>query len=216
MLAGAGAESAAAASPAPAASARYADTAEYRARRAAFEREPARPGAVVFLGDSLTAGGNWDARWPAAARPVLNRGLPGDRVRDVAARVREVARHRPAAVFLMAGINDLVFERRGADAVARDLEALVRRLRAQCPTATIFVQSVLPASAAVAADVRRLNGRLARAAPRLGARYVDLYPAMASPGGALRDGLSADGLHLAPAAYALWAGAVGPLVDGER
>jgi hypothetical protein len=77
-------------------------------RHAEWQRDTNNePGAVVFLGDSITQG------WKTLAKvfpdfKVVNRGIGGDTTRGVLYRLNaDVLALKPAAVVLLIGINDL-------------------------------------------------------------------------------------------------------------
>ena len=100
---------------------------------------------IVALGDSTTAGtplfkspieappnGEGDERsqfayWLMRANPewqVLNRGVNGERSDQIAARFdRDVLAHRPAAVVIIAGVND-VYQGRTVEHVTSQLRAM--------------------------------------------------------------------------------------------
>ena len=103
---------------------------------------------IVALGDSTTAGtplfkspiesppnGQGDERsqfayWLTRAHPawqVLNRGVNGERSDQIAARFDlDVLAHRPAAVVIIAGVND-VYQGRAVDHVTTQLRAMYSR-----------------------------------------------------------------------------------------
>ena len=58
----------------------------------------------MFLGDSITEGGLWDAWFQEL--PALNRGIGGDTTEDILARL-DSAIDQPTAVSLLIGTNDL-------------------------------------------------------------------------------------------------------------
>ena len=62
---------------------------EHYARRVAyFETETVAPGKIIFLGNSITEGANWNEL--AGMRNVLNRGIGGDVTFGVLGRLEEV------------------------------------------------------------------------------------------------------------------------------
>ena len=71
-----------------------------------FKKYPLNKGDIVFLGNSITAGGNdWSIRlnYPN----IRNRGIGGDVTEGVLHRLDEITYYEPKAVFLLIGINDL-------------------------------------------------------------------------------------------------------------
>ena len=71
-----------------------------------FKNNPLSYGDIVFLGNSITQGGNdWSERlnYPN----IKNRGIGGDVTDGVLSRIDEIGYFKPKAVFLLIGINDL-------------------------------------------------------------------------------------------------------------
>jgi lysophospholipase L1-like esterase len=157
---------------------------------------------VTFLGDSITAAGDWQRRFPAVA--VTNAGRPGDTTVDLLARLGPVRDSRPQLVLLMVGINDLL--RGGREGAVAERIALIRQLLADQGRVRVIQQSTLSCQAsrcgaAMVARVRRLNKLL-----RAGVAAEDFLDVDAVLSGAsgLRPLYSLDGLHLTPAAYNRW------------
>ena len=109
---------------------------------------------MVFLGDSITRGGQWHELFPGVA--VKNRGIGGDVTTGVLSRLDPITRGRPAKVFLMIGTNDL-FRGTPGQEVAANVGEIVRRIGRESPDTRVFVQSVLPRAAEWADQVDRLN-----------------------------------------------------------
>lgn len=61
---------------------------------------------IVFLGDSIIEGGNWQDMFPDIV--IANRGISGDTTGGVLDRLDGVLNADPEMVVLMAGINDLL------------------------------------------------------------------------------------------------------------
>ena len=168
------------------------------------------PEATVFLGDSLTAEGNWAALFPAVPQ-VLNFGISGDTTDDVLARLGEVIDGKPGLVLLLIGTNDLL---RGqpVDATADRIAEIVSRLRGGSPATRLILQTLPPVNTTLDPGLRgfapaasALNDRLATLASSGGLQLVDVARALANDLGELPAPLSYDGLHLLPAGYTVWA-----------
>lgn len=86
-----------------------------------------RPHHTVMLGNSLTERGAWAEYFPEAH--VINRGIGGDCVAGMAARLDSIVAGRPRAIFLMAGVNDLIFSTIAPEALLRQYERLLDRHR---------------------------------------------------------------------------------------
>lgn len=163
---------------------------------------PRREAPVTFVGDSLTAQGDWQAAFPD--RVVFNQGVSGDTSFQLMARLPEIRRTGAGTYLVMVGINDIVW---GYDPgrIAGRIQWL--RTGLQIGTgARVIVQSTIPCArfrcgAEGVARVADLNQRLAQQTPARD--YVDLTPVMADADG-LKRAYTEDGVHLNAAGYARW------------
>ncbi|UGQ12331.1 GDSL-type esterase/lipase family protein [Yinghuangia sp. ASG 101] len=180
------------------------------------------PGCVVLLGDSITEGGLWHEWFPDV--PLVNRGIGGNTVADVLARL-DTAVVDPAAIFLLIGTNDLetglakdqVFARRPRltpGQIAEGMRHLVSAIRERAPHADLFIQSVMPREPEVAGRLHELNAAYREIAKDADATYIDLWPALADETDGLRPAFTVDSLHLNGAGYAAWVEVLRPYVDG--
>ena len=176
-----------------------------------------RPHHTVMLGNSLTERGAWAEYFPEAH--VINRGIGGDCVAGMAARLDSIVAGRPRAIFLMAGVNDLIFSTIAPEALLRQYERLLDRIAAESPATQVFIQSPLPLDEArnepyftgKNARIEAFDRLLRRMAARRGLKFIDIRSRM------LRDGklpaeYTVDGIHLTPAGYAVWVEALRPYV----
>jgi lysophospholipase L1-like esterase len=170
------------------------------------------PGAVVFLGDSITEWGLWDEWFPEVT--TSNRGISGDRIADLTARL-DSALSAPTAVFLMVGTNDLSATG-NIDTLAARFDDLVRGIRSRAPQAPLTITGVLPRTPAYVDDILALNRRIAAIADRHCAHYLDLWPDLATYDGALKAEDTRDGLHLSGAGYRAWIQRLRPRVPTTK
>jgi lysophospholipase L1-like esterase len=165
-----------------------------------------------MLGDSLTEQGDWSRRFPTLH--IRNRGVGGEGVNDLLRRLDRVAEERPAAVFLMVGVNDLKVGTPPA-AVLDGIRAISSRLRgAWIP---VVFQSTLYIDPARRPDIndsiRALNDQIRVLAREAAAPFIDLNAALA-PAGRLAPEVSRDGLHLTASGYAAWVRSINPCIRG--
>ena len=74
-------------------------------RRSLFEKLPVTSKDIVFLGNSITDGGEWNE---LLANPrVKNRGISGDRSSWMLDRLDPIVGGQPRKLFLLIGTNDL-------------------------------------------------------------------------------------------------------------
>ena len=184
----------------------------YRAENAQLG-DPA-PGVkrVVFLGDSITDGWGRGHGSFFPGKPYVNRGIGGQTTPQMLVRFeQDVVRLKPAAVVILAGTNDLAGNT-GPEPMSaiednfRSMVAIARSARIR-----VVLSSVLPADRfpwrpglEPAAQIRELNGWLEEFARQQHLVYLNYYPALATPEGAMRPELATDqAVHPNDAGYAL-------------
>ncbi len=184
-----------------------------------FNIIPVEPGDIVFLGNSITDGGEFSELFDDIT--IKNRGISSDVISGVMERLYQVVDHSPSKIFLLIGIND-VSHNLSVDRLAEEYGKLVREIREKAPDTRLYLQSVMPINndfgryrnlKGKESTVVRLNERIKELASDNGAVYVDLWPALADPStGKLKKEFTNDGLHLLGKGYKAWADAIRPLV----
>ena len=187
----------------------------YSAKRAQQERVAVQPQHTVMLGNSLTERGAWADLLQDSL--VVNRGIGGDCVAGMTARLGAIVAGKPRALFLMAGVNDLIFSRITPEALLGQYERLLDAIHAASPRTTVFIQSLLPLDevqneeyfAGKNARIEAFNALLRDMARRRGLDYIDIRSRM------VRDGkmpaeYTVDGIHLNAAGYAVWVDVLRP------
>lgn len=173
----------------------------YLLRMDLFAATPLAAGDIVFLGDSLTEGAEWNELFPDL--PVRDRGISGDTTAGVLQRLGTITSARPAAVFLLIGTNELGPALDPAPSLARQREILAR-IRRESPDTRVFVQSLLPRAARFRPAIESYNAALADLGREFGCTFIDLYPAFLAEDGSLRDEFTVDEVHLNTAGYLHW------------
>ena len=79
----------------------------YHQRHTLFQSLPYTKGDVIFAGNSITDGGEWSELF--ADNRLKNRGISGDITAGVIYRLNEIAKRKPAKVFLMASLSNFFF-----------------------------------------------------------------------------------------------------------
>jgi lysophospholipase L1-like esterase len=193
------------------------------------------PVRIVGLGDSTTAGtpgflspleappagrGNVEsqyAHWLGRAHPeweLFNRGVNGERSDQILARFeRDVVALHPAAVVVIAGVND-VYQGRDEAAVERSLESMYRR--AHEVVIAVVAGTILPYNTATPQENGRMHAVNAwirsRAACGAGIAFCDTRAAVARRGDADLLESSPDGLHPGVAGYRRMGEAIAPVL----
>jgi lysophospholipase L1-like esterase len=179
----------------------------YENRLSLFRSLPARPGAVVFLGDSHIEQGEW-AEWYPDSIPVLNRGIVGDYATGVQARLDEVLRHQPRKIFLLVGFNDLLFNK-SPEEITATICQITETIRKKSPQTTICWISLPPVNEQVRAcpvgnsQIKALNTLLRQQAYHYTVQWIDIHPSLCDPDARLRADYTADGVHLNGKGYSV-------------
>lgn len=184
-----------------------------------FNIIPVEEGDIVFLGNSITDGGEFTELFDN--KKIKNRGIVSDVISGVRERLYQVTDHNPSKIFLLIGIND-ISHNLSVDRLASEYEKLVAEIREQSPATKLYIQSIMPINndfgryknlKGKEGVIKALNMRLNDIANRNGAIYVDLWPVLADPRtGKLRREFTNDGLHLLGKGYDVWANAIRDMV----
>jgi lysophospholipase L1-like esterase len=183
----------------------------YRARDAALAPAAAGEQRVVFYGDSITE--LWGRSWKASFgdKPYVDRGISGQTSAQMVVRFhQDVVDLHPAVVVILAGTNDIA-ENTGPmtpEATLDDFRAMLEMARAN--GIKVVVGSIPPAidfpwrkGLEPAPKIRTMNEQLQAWCAIQGVVWVDYYSALADENGAMKPGLSLDGVHPTPAGFAL-------------
>ena len=174
----------------------------YERKVSFFDSYPITAGDTVFLGDSITEGGEWQEIFPQVA--VNNRGIGGDTTTGVLQRLDQVSMAAPTRVFLLIGTNDLTHGPDNRDTSYQQYREIVERLQQETPQTEIFLQSLLPRAVDKQEEVEAYNAVIAEIAAATGTTFINLYPAFLDPDGSIKDAYSNDELHLNGPGYQLW------------
>lgn len=152
-------------------------------------------GAVVYLGDSITARMRLSEYLRCGDRPIVNRAIAGDTTVGVAARIVRSFPPEAAVCLIMVGYNDL---KQGAPpaAVAARIRDFASQLLTQHGVRRVVIESVLPGPPALQPRIDAVNAALAIAAAgheRLS--YLNLHPEFTGQGGR-KEQLFVDHAHL--------------------
>ena len=156
---------------------------------------------IVFIGDSLTANGNFQKAFPNTS--VCNLGCYGDRIVNVRSRISTVSSLRPSKVFIACGVNSLAC--RNLKTCKYQYSMLINECKKTVPNTEIFVCSVLPTANAKNpycsnSKIRSFNNFLKKLSKKHNLQFIDLYSAY-EQNGYLPNKYTNDGLHLTPDSY---------------
>ncbi|MGL4955881.1 MAG: GDSL-type esterase/lipase family protein [Bacteroidales bacterium] len=191
-------------------------------RATLFETLPINKKDIVFVGNSITDGGEW---FEFFNNPnVKNRGISGDRTVGVLDRLNVIVSGQPQKIFLLIGINDLSHGI-SIDSIAKNIGMIVDQIQAKSSKTKIYLQSVLPVSdekkmfsghTSKAESIIPLNKLIQKIAANKSVTYIDLYSRFVNPEtGKMNLKYTNDGLHLLGAGYQNWAEIIKPYVSGK-
>ena len=192
---------------------------EYNFRkRSLFDVLPIRANDIVFLGNSITDGGEFNELF--GMDNIKNRGIRSDAIPGVEKRLGQVTSGGPKKIFLLIGIND-VSHGLSATRLAERYRRLVERIRRETPGTKLYLQSVMPVNNSFRRykgligrekTIRALNDSISKIAAETGCTYVDLWPMLGDAKGNLKAEYTNDGLHLNGRGYRVWTDGIRDLV----
>lgn len=182
----------------------------YHQRVSLFRLLPQSKGDIIFLGNSITDGGEWSELFNDLK--IKNRGISGDRTFGVLNRLDEIYDRKPDKVFLLIGINDLAGNIK-PDSVLKNILAISSLLKEKSPFTKLYVQSIFPVNERLGKfgghtskrkEIQIVNKALFDSAVKYQYDYVDVFSALADSTGRLHADYTNDGLHLSGPGYRKW------------
>lgn len=184
----------------------------YLQRMEYFAKTPIPENAIVFLGNSITERGEWQEILADSKYPIINRGIGGDNSFGILARMDEIVKAKPKAIYLMDGINDQ-FRNLPHDVSIYNYRRIIRKIKQASPKTKIYLESALPINETLTTEpytkgknirVPALNQKLEKLAQEEGIAYVDICPLFQDENGVLKPAFTMDGIHLKASAYIDW------------
>lgn len=167
---------------------------------------------VVFFGNSITEGGEWQEYFPDKKVVVL--GYIGEDTKGMLRRVVAIKDVRPEKVFVMAGINGL--KNQTMEEFERWYECLIDSIQRSVPEADIYIQSLLPVSVTSSFGpndkIVKANEIVCRLSTERNLKYIDLYSLFVK-NEQLNEILTTDGVHLNHDAYMIWVDAIREYIE---
>ena len=185
-------------------------TGQYLHRKDLFEKMSLDRGKIIFLGNSLTEQCEWAELF--ANPEIYNRGIAGDGTQGVLDRLDPIIASQPRQIFLMIGINDLLFIKK--EEILTNYKKILSRLKSDTANTEVIVQSLLPVNNSIRrvgipnGEIIDLNTKIEQLASEFGYEYVDLHSLMKDETNALKSSFTEDGIHLNAEAYLVWKKAI--------
>lgn len=189
----------------------------YYQRATLFEVLPTSKSDIIFLGNSITNGGEWAE---LLGNPhAKNRGISGDTTQGVLDRLSTITNGKPSKIFLLIGTNDLS-RGKSVDEVAKNVAKIVERVKRESPKTKLYVQSVFPVNPKFnkflghmnrQKDIAVLNAKIKAVAARHSVTYIDVYKSLVIPStDVMNPEYTNDGLHLLGKGYLKWVDVLKP------
>jgi lysophospholipase L1-like esterase len=184
----------------------------YLQRMEYFNKMKPVKNSIVFLGNSITERAEWQELLADSKFPIVNRGIGGDNSFGILARMDEVLKGKPKAVFLMDGINDQ-FRSLPQDLSVNNYRLIIQKIKKDSPKTKIYLQSALPINESLTNQpytkgknilVPALNQKLKELAAAENIEYIDICPLFQDENGVLKPEFTLDGVHLKQKAYIDW------------
>ncbi len=182
----------------------------YDQKLSMFEQMPAPKNAIIWLGDSITDGGEWSELFPNYN--TMNRGISADNTFGILYRLHEIIRRKPKKIFILIGIND-IGRNIPDEVIVKNYRKIIDSLQQKCPATKIYVQSILPTNNNFTEfknhqnkteHVFFVNNELKKMCAEKKITYVNLYDALIDAQGKLDKRYTNDGLHLTGEGYLKW------------
>lgn len=175
-----------------------------------FEKLLVTPKDAVFIGNSITNGGEWSELFPK--KRAKNRGISSDITAGVLDRLDYISKAKPGKVFLMIGVNDVA---RGFEipVIVGNMRKIIEKIQFDSPKTKIYLQSLLPVNADFnmfkghmkPEVIKEINRQYKALAEEYKITYIDLYSHFVEQGtDKLAPKYTNDGLHLMGDGYLLW------------
>lgn len=183
----------------------------YYKRVELFKSEADTKNEIIFLGNSITEGGDWKTLFPTVN--AVNRGISSDVTDGVLNRLDEVLSSKPKKIFILIGTNDLA-RGKSVDYVLNNCKLIIEKIKTDSKETKIYLQSVLPYNPNVGDKfsghkanqqlVIVLNKKLKKLARKQEVRYLNIHKKFRNKKGELKADLTYDGLHLNENGYVFW------------
>lgn len=160
---------------------------------------------IIFIGDSLTRGENFQERFPE--KKIINLGISGDTLSGISKRSFVISGLTPEMIFIEGGVNSLGSS--SVDALAALYDSMIVEIMADNPGDEMFIQSVLPISnknqtgGLTNENIVKLNAKLQEIAEKHGVTYIDVYSAYVL-NGEMNPEYTKDGVHLKDEYKYIW------------
>lgn len=184
-----------------------------------FKNNPLKLNDIVFLGNSITAGGkNWSQRLKHPN--IRNRGIGGDVTDGIFGRLEEIVYFKPKAVFLLIGINDLWNNGSpnipSPEYIGANIIKIARYIKKRCAESQIYVQTILPIHKEIFKENINKVNEIIKSGKSDVFKVIDLYSVFANEDGLMENNFTIDGVHLNEKGYEKWTEFIKPIISSLK
>jgi lysophospholipase L1-like esterase len=182
----------------------------YDQKLSMFDAMDAENDGIVWLGDSITDGGEWSELFKK--KKTANRGISSDVTYGVLNRLYNIKKLKPSKVFVLIGINDVA--RNIPDSlIIKNYLRIIDTFLLQMPNTKLYMQSLLPTNNSFTNfknhqnktdHIQFINAALKKVCQNKKVTFVNLYDEFLDKEGKLDAKYTNDGLHLIGAGYIHW------------
>lgn len=172
---------------------------------------------VLFVGDSITAGWDWQL-WQTHFAPLkaANFAIGGDHTGNVLWRLQHgtIGKIQPKLIVLLIGVNNLGQKQESPEAAAAGVTRVVQQLQLAWPNSKILLNAVFPFDEQPSSEnrnkVKTLNKMIAKLGDNKHIFFKNYGPLMLQKDGKIAKEIMADFLHPTAQGYQIWADAMVP------
>ncbi len=182
----------------------------------------AKPGGVVFVGDSLTQRYPLSDFYPGIH--LYNRGIDGDTTEGLSKRLNlSIFDLKPKVLVLQIGTNDLQVLGLPKEKTVENITHLIATIHQEMPKIKTLLVSLYPVNETTDKlvnkmivgprknqDIEWMNERIRQIAD---VQFVDVFPSLLDEEGQLKMQYSKEGLHLSLAGYAVVTDVLKPILE---
>jgi len=179
----------------------------YLDKQSEFDKLKVSKQNIVFIGDSLTARGEWNELLDNSN--IINRGIEGDTTLGVLNRIGNIINGKPSKIFIMIGINDL---RNGvkSEQIINNYKKIMNKIKHDSPNTKVYIQSILPINEKLYKSTIKnnyiisINKQIQVLVGKYNYTYINLFPLFVDSNDNLNSKFTIEGLHINGEGYLIW------------
>lgn len=164
---------------------------------------------VVMLGDSITDGYDLD-KFYGSDTLIVNSGIGGNRTHDIVYNIKNrVYAYNPSKIFLLIGVNDILYDEATPDKVMEQIDEIVVAVKEKLPNTKIYIESIYPVNnewkdnyddrvkdeKEVNSTIIMTNDQIKDYCEKNDIVFINVYPELLDDNGVLNHDYTDDGLH---------------------